>query len=98
MTRPAPSQVALPDWPALMTTAYACAYLSLGEVSFRFLAKRAGVAPVAFDGLSVVRWRRTDLDRLIDSPGERSSEMPSDVAAPVDLAQAALRRAERRAR
>lgn len=98
MTRPAPSQLPLPAWPALLTTDLACAYLSLGEVSLKYLAKRAGVTPVDCAGLALVRWRRGDLDRLIDSLGARGSEILPDAAPPVDLAQAALARAQRRAR
>ncbi len=97
MTRPA-GQLPLPAWPALLTTDLACAYTSLSEVSFRHLARAAKVDPVECAGLSLTRWRRADLDRLIDSLPARGSEMTPDAAQPVDLAQAALARATKRAR
>lgn len=98
MTRPASQLPPLPAWPALLTTDLACAYTSLGEVSFRHLARTHQVEPVECAGLAITRWRRGDLDRLIDSLPARGSEMTPDSAPPVDLAQAALDRAARRAR
>lgn len=54
----------LPNWPLLMTTSLACRYLSLDEDSFQHLANASDVRPVEL-GLSVIRWRRNDLDRMI---------------------------------
>lgn len=97
MTRLAGQTPTLPAWPALMATDLACAYLSLGEASFRFLARTQKVDPVECAGLALVRWRKTDLDRLIDSLPARGAEMAPDSAPPVDPAQTALERANRRA-
>jgi hypothetical protein len=88
---------ALPDWPALMDTATACAYLSMGETSLKYLASQRGVAPVDFGGLALLRWRRRDLDGLIDSLPQRGGTLP--VQAPVvDLEAEALKRAAQRSR
>lgn len=97
MTRAAGQPPPLPAWPALMATDVACAYLSMGEASFRFLVRARQIAPVECAGLALVRWRKSDLDRLIDSLPARGAEIPPDSAPPVDLAQAALERAKRRA-
>jgi len=94
----------LPNWPALMDTATACAYLSMSDVSLRHLAKRRGIAPVDFGGLHLLRWRKQDLDALVDGLAQRvdtargagGSIQPS---APVhDLAAAALEKSRRRGR
>lgn len=85
----------LPAWPALMNLEYACAYTSLSEAQFKALAARYNVAARDLGGLRGVRWRRADLDRLIDmlpAHGEPSVEV-----AVVDPAQAALERVHKRA-
>jgi hypothetical protein len=91
----------LPAWPALLTTPLACDYTSLSEVSFRFLMAQHGVEPRECGGLAVTRWRRADLDRVIDSLPARGRQMraegESETMPPEDPAEAALRRAERRA-
>lgn len=102
MTRAA--EIQFPAWPALLTTEFACAYTSLSEVSFRLLARKMKIHPVECAGLAVVRWRRTDLDALIDRLPPRGAEMPAEGAVAnttdpaQDAAQAALQRAEKRAR
>ena len=63
-------------WPALLTTELACAYVQLSEASFRFLAKRRGVKPADIAGLAVTRWRKADLDRMIDSLPTAGDQMP----------------------
>lgn len=80
-----------------MPTDLACAYLSLGEASFRLLVRTQKVEPVECAGLALVRWRKGDLDRLIDSLPARGAEMPPDAAPPADPVQIALARANRRA-
>lgn len=99
MSRAAPD---LPAWPALLTTDLACAFTSLGEASFRLLMGRFKIAPVDCAGLAVVRWRRADIEALIDSLPARGVEMPAGDAPanamPEDPGEAALRKAERRAR
>ncbi len=91
-----PDAPPLPNWPAIMDTALAAKYLALGESSFRVVAARAGVQPVDF-GLAVTRWRRTDLDRLVNALPTRG---PNVTAAPnshdTDLAEAALERVRQR--
>lgn len=40
----------LPNWPVLMTTEVACAYVSLGEQSFRFIVRKRSISPVDCEG------------------------------------------------
>lgn len=105
MNAHAPPTLPLPNWPALMGLELALAYTQLGESSFRFLTRKRGVAPVDPDGLTVTRWARADLDRLIDSlprrgapmaaDGPQADESSMDTGLP-DAAQLALQRARRR--
>lgn len=95
-------------WPALLTTELACAYVQLSEASFRFLAHARGVKPADVAGLAVTRWRKADLDRMIDSLAEQGAEMAAQepangpgavVTLPAhDPAAAALAKAAQRAR
>jgi hypothetical protein len=95
-------------WPALLTTELACVYTSLSEQSFRWMAHQHGVRPTECAGLAVTRWRRNDLDRMIDSLPAKGAEIePQDgPIAPAgtlpspntDPAADALARAARRAR
>jgi hypothetical protein len=91
-------KAALPDWPALMDTATACAYLSMGPSSLKFLTARAGVAPIDLDGVALLRWRRRDLDGLVDSLRQRGATFAPAAAPVVDLEAEALARAARRGR
>lgn len=59
-----PDEGAAP-WPALMDEGTAAAYLALGRASLRRLLAREGVAPVRL-GLRLRRWRRSDLDQLLE--------------------------------
>lgn len=43
------------------------AYLMMSEASFRHVTRRRGVAPVDFGGLSLQRWRKSDLDAMLAS-------------------------------
>ena len=76
MPRPRKIQEApLPNWPILMGTELAARYLSMDENSFALMMRREGVRPVEL-GLSMIRWRRTELDRLVaDLPS--ASAMPA---------------------
>jgi len=78
-----------------MDSDMAAAYCSVCPVTFQALAGRYGVAPVDM-GARVTRWRKRDLDTLVDRLPARGD--PKDTAPVVDLAQAALEKAERRAR
>lgn len=49
-----------------MRAPLAAAYLDIGESSFLALVTRVKLKPVAWD-LTSVRWRRADLDGLIDA-------------------------------
>lgn len=98
MSRQAPADFSIAAWPALLTTELACAYTCLGEQSFRLLARKSGVEPVDCGGLAVTRWRRGDLDRLIDSLPARGAEIEPEPANAPDPADAALQKAMRRAR
>lgn len=87
---------ALPNWPALMDVDLARAYCGeLCEASFHALAARNNVAPVDM-GMRVTRWRKSDLDRLVDRLPARGD--PKDTAPVVDLAEQALERVRRRAK
>jgi|ERR1700740_1787899 len=106
MTRHAPEPM-IAAWPALLTTDLACVYTSLSESSFRWLAHQRGVKPADCAGLSVTRWRRSDIDRMIDSLPERGAEIGAQepaqgpsattLAPTPDAAADALARAARRA-
>lgn len=85
----------LPNWPALMDLELACAYTQLGETQFKALSACYNVAPRDLGAIRGVRWRRVDLDRLIDSLPARGE--PSPAAATEDPAQAALLRVRKRA-
>lgn len=98
MTRQAPTDFTVTAWPALLTTELACAYVCLSEASFRFLARKSDVEPVECGGLAVTRWRKTDLDRLIDSLPSRGAEMSIEPANTTDPAAAALQKVLRRAK
>ena len=93
---------ALPNWPAMMATDMACAYVSLGESSFQALAAANGVRPVDLGKLRGVRWKRSELDRLIDSlpAADEPSRVRADPSAPpssdAQMAQQALSRVEHR--
>ena len=94
----------LPEWPALMSIEVACEYLDLSPSSFRYLTKSAGVWPVDCHGLALARWRRKDLDGMIDSlPARGGSSAPQTPPAPTesiaeDLGLAALERVRRAVR
>lgn len=99
MSRAAPREAALPSWPALLNIDLACAYTCMSEDSFRFFARRYEVHPVDCAGLAVTRWRKTDLDAMIDRLPPKGAEMaPEATPANIDPADAALARAARRAR
>lgn len=94
--------VALPDWPALMSIEIACDYLDLSATSFRFLTRMAGVRPVDCHGLALARWRRADLDRMVDSLPPRGgpsaapdSATPHNDAPEADLTMQAAQALER---
>lgn len=91
------TSVDIPDWPALMDAPTAAAYLSISESSFRFVARVQGVKPVDM-GLATVRWRRKDLDGLIDRLPARGANIHAATPAIQDPAEVALVRARRRAR
>lgn len=74
MGRPSPEPM-IAAWPALLTTDLACAYTQLSEQSFRWLATQRGLKPADCAGLAVTRWRRSDIDRMIDSLPERGAEI-----------------------
>lgn len=79
MTKHAPELV-IAAWPGLMTTELACAYTSWSEESFLYLAARSGVRPVECADLRGTRWRRVDLDRMIDSLPEKGAPKPQEAA------------------
>jgi hypothetical protein len=84
----------LPNWPSLMDVRTAAAYLGIGEASFRGVVARAGIQPVDL-GLSLLRWRRSDLDHLIEQLPPK--ELVGDPTKPeMDPAGAALERVRRR--
>ena len=100
---------ALPNWPAMMATDMAAAYVSMSESGFQALAAANGVRPVDLGGLRGVRWKKGDVDRLVDTLPPRdgvsraSGALAAHTAADARLAQEALSRvgsrsARRRAR
>ena len=65
----------LPDWPALMSAEMASRYLSIDENSLAIVTAAAGVHPVDL-GLDLQRWRRRDLDRLVNGLPVKLQEPP----------------------
>jgi hypothetical protein len=86
---------ALPNWPALMDARLSAAYCDMAESTFRALAALRGVRPVDL-GLSVTRWRKRDLDALIDSLPTRGEPDAPPPALTQDPAAEALERARKR--
>jgi len=64
----------LPNWPILLTTELAARYLSIDENTFAMLAETSNLEPVDL-GVSLIRWRRSELDRLV-------AKLPAVVWAP----------------
>lgn len=80
----------LPHWPALMDAETAGAYVGLCASSFRVLAAKKGVKAVDI-GLRAVRYRKADIDRMVDSLPLRDAGSAEEPEAPViDLAAQAL--------
>src|SRR5579872_5161663 len=76
-TMPNPTDSALtplPNWPILLTTELAARYLSIDENTFAMLAETSNLEPVDL-GVSLIRWRRSELDRLV-------AKLPAVVWAP----------------
>jgi hypothetical protein len=74
-----------------MDNRLACAYLSIGENSLRTLTALRGVKPVDM-GLDMKRWRRRDLDRLVDSLPEKGADAEPGAKPVANAAQDALSR------
>lgn len=87
------SQLQLPNWPALMDEETAAAYLGVGVTSFRAIAAGAGARPVDL-GLRLLRWRKSDLDRVVEALPLRGETLPPchPPEAAIDLALAAVAR------
>lgn len=68
----------------------AAAYFTLSPASFRAVTARAGVQPVDL-GLARLRWRKVDLDRLIEGLPARGAAAVVDLAGDADALTAALR-------
>lgn len=90
----------LPFWPALLDEELGAAYLSVGRSTFQGVVARAKINPVDM-GAEVVRWRRVDLDRLIDSLPPRGAmvepQQPVNDPHPASAFDDALAKASRRA-
>lgn len=68
----------MPAWPALMNAETGALYLGISVASFQNLMRRARVRPVDM-GMSLVRWRRSDLDVLVTSLPTRGAANDDDV-------------------
>lgn len=90
-----PDALPLPNWPATLTTEMAARYLMVGENTFRAIAARSGIRPVDL-GASLVRWRRSDLDGLVDKLPARGADCVDLQPNEIDPAAAALERVRRR--
>jgi predicted DNA-binding transcriptional regulator AlpA len=95
------ARVDMPAWPALLDEELGAAYLSVGRATFQGFVASQKIKPVDM-GFQVVRWRRADIDRVIDSLTARGAKVtdqePVNDASPVADPQSALERAARRAR
>lgn len=96
MTRHVEPPIPLPNWPALLDEDLAAAYLHMSPESFRAVTAQNKVAPVDM-GLRLLRWRRRDLDALVDRLPARGAKLNPD--APIrDPAKAGLEKVRRRAK
>lgn len=86
----------MPDWPALMDAPTAAAYCCVSESTVRAVLLRRGIKPVDM-GCKSVRYRRADLDRMIDSLPTVEAGSPIPVEPVRDLAEEALRLVKARA-
>lgn len=64
-------------WPSLMDIRLACDYLQVKETTFRSLIAERHFAPVRIRR-SLIRYRRSDLDRFIESLEEGGGISPND--------------------
>lgn len=88
----------LPHWPALMDEDRAAEYC--GEISvptFKAMTARYKLQPVDM-GARLLRWRKADLDRMIDSLPARGAPSPPEAANAPESFDDAVRKAEKRAR
>jgi excisionase family DNA binding protein len=81
----------LPNWPILLGTVLAARYLSLDEHSFGIVAAKAGVRPVDL-GLPLIRWRRSELDRLVAKLPNSTSDETAPRATDPDQAEILVQR------
>jgi hypothetical protein len=84
---------AMPAWPLLMDAATGALYLEVSPESFLAIVRRAGLRPVDL-GVGVVRWRRPEIDQLIQGLPVRGGQ-GSPALEPIDF-DAALQRAAKR--
>ena len=92
---------ALPDWPALMDVELARLYMGGMSVSvFHGLANQHGVRPVDL-GRRLSRWKKADLDRIVDSLQARGADLrvvePAEADSVATAADRALERVAQRA-
>jgi hypothetical protein len=73
---PNPDLRLYPYWPAVMDLETASNYLSLSASTFRAVAARADIHPIDL-GVRLLRYRRTDLDRMIQQTTDRTPAEPS---------------------
>lgn len=85
------------DWPALMDLQTASDYLALAPGSLAGFLSRQGVEPVAL-GARLRRWRRCDLDAVVDRLPLRSVVNPTPCQDDEIGVEWALAAVERRAR
>ena len=64
-------------WPALLDRRQACEYLQLGESTFKSLRATGRLKSVRITN-SLIRYRRSDLDRFIESLEEGEGVSPND--------------------
>ena len=64
-------------WPSLLTTAQACEYLQVGETTLKQLRASKKFASVRITK-SLIRYRRSDLDRFVESLEEGLGVNPND--------------------
>lgn len=64
-------------WPSLLDTRQACEYLQVGVSTFQQLRAARKITSVRVTK-SLIRYRRSDLDRFIESLEEGSGVNPND--------------------
>lgn len=65
-------------WPALLSKSDAAEYLGIGVTTLNGLRARGELSTVLIGDGRIVRYRRSDLDRFIESLKEGQAKLPAE--------------------